>query len=79
MSVCVRVYRNAMPQTQDMTPHPVTVYRPGNLSLRYPLMWNVRLEYTATHFNVLGETRSGNPFPTFHTHKRTLKFMMLLW
>ena len=51
-------HRNAMPQTQDMTPHPVTVYRQrANLSLCYPSMWNVTLEYTATHFNVLGETR----------------------
>ena len=59
-------HRNAMPQTQDTTPHPVTVYRHGaNLSLCYPSMWNVTLEYTATHFNVLGETRPGNPSPTF--------------
>ena len=64
-------HRNAMPQTQDTTPHPVTVYRHGaDLSLCYPLMWNVTLEYTATHFNVLGETRPGNPSPTFHTHQR---------
>ena len=64
-------HRNAMPQTQDTTPHPVTVYRQGaNLSLCYPLMWYVTLEYTATHFNVLGETRPGNPSPTFHTHQR---------
>ena len=49
-------HRNAMPQTQDTTPHPVTVYRHGaNLSLCYPSMWNVTLEYTATHFNVLGK------------------------
>ena len=42
-------HRNAMPQTQDTTPHPVTVYRHrANLSLSYPLMWNVTLEYTAT-------------------------------
>ena len=61
-------HRNAMPQTQDTTPHPVTVYRHGaNLSLCYSLMWNVTLEYTATHFNVLGETRPWNPSPTFHT------------
>ena len=54
--------RNAMPQSQDMTPHSVTVYRHGaDLSLCYPLMWNVTLEYTATHFNVMGETRPGNP------------------
>ena len=47
--------RNVMPQTQDTTPHPVTVYRHGaDLSLCYPLMWNVTLEYTATHFNVMG-------------------------
>ena len=61
-------HRNAMPQTQDMTPHPVTVYRHGaDLLLCYPLMWNITLEYTATHFNVLGETCPGNPSPTFHT------------
>ena len=50
-------HRNAIPQTQDTTPHPVTVCRHGaDLSLCYPLMWNVTLEYTATHFNVLGRT-----------------------
>ena len=73
-------HRNAMPQTQDITPHPVTVYRHGaDLSLCYPLMWNVTLEYTATHFNVLGETRPGNPSPTFHTHQRTLNLMLSWW
>ena len=47
-------HRNAMPQTQVMTPHPVTLYRHrANLSLCYPLMWNATLEYTTTHFNVL--------------------------
>ena len=40
-------HRNAMPQTQDMTPHPVTVYRHGaDMLLCYPLMWNVTLEYS---------------------------------
>ena len=73
-------HRNAMPQTQDTTPHPVTVYKHrADLSLCYPLMWNVTLEYTDTHFNVLGETRPGNPSPTFHTHQRTHNSMMLLW
>ena len=72
--------RNAMPQTQDMIPRPVTVYRhKADLSLCYPLIWNVTLEYTITHFNVLGQTRPGNPSPTFHTHQRTLKFMLLWW
>ena len=50
--------------------HPVTVYRHGaDLSLCYPLMWNVTLEYTpvAIHFNVFGKTRPGNPSSTFHT------------
>ena len=71
---------NAMPQTQDMTPNPVTVYRHGaDLSLSYPLMWNITLEYTATHFNVLGETRPGNPSPTFHTQQRTLNLMLFWW
>ena len=73
-------HRNAMPQTQDTTPHPVTVFRHGaDLSLCYPLMWNVTLEYTATHFNVLGETQPGNPSPTFHTHQRTLNLMLSWW
>ena len=55
-------HRNDMPQTQDTTPLPVTVYRHrADLSLCYPLMWNVTLEYTATHFNVLGKNRPGNP------------------
>ena len=73
-------HRNVMPQTQDTTSHPVTVYRHGaDLSLCYPSMWNVTLEYTATHFNVLGETRPGNPSPTFHTHQRMLNLMLSLW
>ena len=66
----VLLHRNATPQTQDMTHHPVIVYRHGaDLSLCYPLMWNVTLKYTATHLNVLGQTRPGNPSPTFHTHQ----------
>ena len=73
-------HRKAMPQTQDTTPHPVTVYRHGaDLSLCYPLMLNVTLECTATHFNVLSETRPGNPSLTFHTHQRTLNLMLSLW
>ena len=57
-------HRNAMPQTQDTTLHPVTVYSHGAyLSLCYPVMWNVTLEYTAIHFNVMGQTRPGNPSP----------------
>ena len=69
-------HRNVMPHTQDMTHHPVTVYRHGaDLSLCYPLMWNV----TVTHFNVLGKNRPGNHSPTFHTHQRMLNSMMLLW
>ena len=56
----------------DMTPHPVTVYRHGaNLLLCYPLT----LEYTTTHFNILGQTRLGNHSPTFHTHQRMLNAM----
>ena len=31
-----------------------------------------------THFNVLGKTRPGNPYPTFHTQQRTLNSMMLI-
>ena len=73
-------HRNALPQNQDTTTHSVTVNRHGaDLSLCYPLMWNVTLEYTATHFNVLGETRPGNPSPTFHTHQQTLNLMLSWW
>ena len=73
-------HRNAMPQTQDMTPHLVTVYRhSADLLLYYPYMWNITLEYTDTQFNVLGQTRLGNPSPTFYTHQRTLNLMLLWW
>ena len=51
----------ATPQTQNMTPCPVRVYRHrADLSLCCPLMWYVTLEYTTTNFNVLGKTRPGN-------------------
>ena len=41
-----------MSQKKDVTPNPVTVYsNMADLELCYPLMWNVTLEYTATHFN----------------------------
>ena len=64
-------HRNAMPQTHDTTPLPITVYRHrADMSLCYPLMWNITLEYTATHFNVLGQIRPGNPSPTFRTHQQ---------
>ena len=63
---------NAMPQTQDMTSHPVTVYRHrADLSLYYPLMWNVTLEYTTTQFN-LGSDPTGKSFPELpHTQVNT--------
>ena len=51
----------------------------ADLSLCYPLMWTDTLEYTATHFNILGETRRGNPSPTFHTQQRTLNLMLSWW
>ena len=67
-------------QTHDMAPHPITVCRHrADLSLCYLLMWNVTLEYTTTHFIILGQTRSGNPPPTLHTHQRSINLMMLLW
>ena len=65
----VLAHWNVMWQTQDITPHPVTVYRHrADLPLCYLLMWNVKLEYTISHFNVLGQTRPGNPSLTSHTH-----------
>ena len=69
----VLLHWNAMPLTQDMTPHPVTVYTGPTC----PLMWNVTLEYTATHSYILGKTQPGN-FPlTFQTHQRAFNSMML--
>ena len=71
-------HRNAMLQTQDMTPYPITVYRHrADLSLCYPLMWNVTLGYTFTHFTVLGQ--SGKSFPDLPTHQWTLNIMILVW
>ena len=76
----VLLHMNDMPQTQDMTFHPVTVYKHrADLSLCYQLMSNVILEYTSTHFNVLGNPRPGNLSPTSHTHQRTLNIMILIW
>ena len=51
-------YRLSQPDTV-----PQTQYTDTDLSLYYPLVWNVTLEYTVTHFNVLGKTRPGNPSP----------------
>ena len=63
---------NVMPQAQDMTSHPVTVYRHrADLSLCYPLMWSATLEATTTHFNVLGLTRPRNHIPDLPHTKRT--------
>ena len=61
-------HRNAMPQTQGTTLHPVTLYRHrAYLSLCYLLMWNTGTShwkiYIATHFNVLGKTQQGNTSP----------------
>ena len=66
-------HRNAMPQTQDTTPDAVTVYRHrDDLSLCYPLMWNVTLEYTATHFmSWVRPDREILPRPSTHTNKRS--------
>ena len=70
-------HMNALPQTQDMTPNPVAVYRHrADLSLCYPLMWNITLEYTNTQFNVLSETGSGSPSLTYHILKQTLNSMI---
>ena len=68
--------RNAMRQTTTWHPTPSQYTDTGPTC---PLMWNVTLEYTATHFNVLGETRPGNPSLTFHTHQRTLNLMLSWW
>ena len=66
-------HRNVMLQTQDTPPHPVTVYRHGaDLSLCYTLMLKVTLEYTITHFNVLGKTGSGKAYAIKHRFRSLL-------
>ena len=66
-------HRNAMLRTQDMTLHPVTVYRhKDDLLLCYTLMWNVTLEYTATHFTVL-------EIHPWSTHNRLLFPPIVRW
>ena len=66
--VAVVLWTQAMLQTQDMTPHPIILNRHRADLSCYPLMWNVTLKYTSTHFIVLDMTQPGNPSPTFHTH-----------
>ena len=47
-------HRNALPQTQDMTPHPVTVYRHrADLSLCYPLMFVVFTTFLSWKFSTM--------------------------
>ena len=61
-------HRNAMPQTHDMTPLPVTVYRHGaELLMCSQWMWKVTMEYISPHLIVFGQIRPGNPSPTFYT------------
>ena len=70
--------RNAMPQTQNMTPHPVTDKGPAcRCAIHWWGMshWNTQLPIL---FNVLGQTRPEYHSPTFHLHMRTLNFMMLV-
>ena len=63
-----------MPRRRQRTWHftPSQYRHRADLSLCYPLVWNITLEYTTTNFNVLGQTRSRDPSLTFHTHQRTL-------
>ena len=51
-----------------MTPHPVTVDKHvADMSICYPLVRNITLEYKTTDFNVFGQTPKWNPSPTFHS------------
>ena len=68
-----------MPCRRHRTWHPTPSQYTDEFSLCYPLMWNDTLEYTANHCNVLDKARPGNPSPTFHTHQRTLRLMLLRW
>ena len=59
----VLLHWNAIQQTQDMTPHPVTVYRHrADLAMYYPLMCNVTPEATNFYIIVVGLTQPRNPF-----------------
>ena len=74
-------HRNVMPQTQDMTPNPITVYRHRvDLLLCYSLMWNVTLEYTTINFNVLGKTRPEIlPRPSTHSELYNGGMVVVSW
>ena len=66
-------HRNAMQQTQDMTPHPVTVYgHRADLSLCYPLMWNIILENKIPILlSWVRPDRKNLPWPSTHTSERS--------
>ena len=69
-------HRNAMPQTQDMTPHPVTVYRQrANLACRLlPIDVDTQLPILTSW---VGPNREILLRPS--THQLMLNFMMLVW
>ena len=67
-------HRNAILQTRDMIPQPVTVYRHrSDLSLYYPLIWTVTLGYTQIYpVLCLGSDPTRKSFPD-------LPHLILLW
>ena len=53
-----------MPQTMDVTSHPVSVYRQSDeLSLCILLECKITLEVMTSHFNILDLTQLRNHFP----------------
>ena len=70
-----------MPCRRHRTRHPTpSQYTDTGPTFRCAIHW-----YGTSHWNtqllifVLGETRPGNPSPTFHTHQRTLNLMLSWW
>ena len=60
-------HKNAADTVHDIPPRHdtlMTVYRHrADLSLCYPFMWSVTVEYTNTNFNVLGKIPIWKSFP----------------
>ena len=72
-------HRNVMAQTQDMTPHPFTVYRHrADLSLCYSLIWTFTLEYTTTHFNVWSDPL-GKSIPDLPLTPANAQLYIMVW
>ena len=76
VTMCCHIW---MPCRRHRTWHPVTVYRHRvDLSLCYPLMWNITVEYTTIHSNGLGPVSwSTRSLRVTQLIKRNSKFNIL--